>query len=628
MKKNTWIKYCFFISLLTVSTETNAWVYPEHREIGLIAIGNLNSDYRNILNNLWLEARTNYEKRLSENVIVPDQGLKPTQLDYASWFAISGDHSCSPENLLYNVLQTEWILKVADIAAKLKIDIADAKNPSSHINAIRESDIRLQRADLEYATRAGSNNVHFLLARPNVNTTPAEYLKACLSKGAPLNALGAYAWFHINACYKAARYASENLSEAEKSKLILSALADEAFALHFLEDVYAAGHIAGTWGVSAVRKGTHDYYNEKGLEVATWKGEHMVVKGDAYMRGVDADLAALNVRKSIEQFLDAASGKLKLDSKDDVYSQTDQPDSFNVCKNNFMLARSTEAHFILTILENTPIPGLATGDGALPRFRSEFGTFFGFSSSIAGSSINGGFGKNQTQGGVVGSVDANLRWGFGLDGVLNVAGDGLVFIQAGWRLDGASSNTFTDPYNSSIGHNTLTAAIPGRSAYNFRLRMPFWLIPGDLLVFAPIVYIFSPKAATGMAVIAGNGGLIPWQSGISTSIGRFQFILGREIGVSLYGLNKTKTELVIPTSSTQAVVVQCQSTKLDFPILEYRPFRSFSFDQTSAMLVQIFTSVDIPHHAFVLKPDGAAIPELKDVWSIGLRILFDWRKYY
>ena len=622
------MRICFLIYLMTLSLETNAWVYPEHREIGLIAIGNLNTDYRNILNNLWLEARVGYEKRLTENVIVPDQGLKPTQLDYASWFAISGDHSCSGENLLYNVLQTDWILKVADIAAKLKIEIADAKTPSSHINAIRESDIRLQRADLEYATRAGSNNVHFLLARPTVNTTAAEYLRACLLKGVPLNALGAYAWFHISAVYKAARYAKGGLSETEKSKLILSALADEAFALHFLEDVYAAGHIAGTWGVSAIRKGTHDYYNEKGLEVATWKGEHMVVKGDAYMRKMDADLAALNVRKSIEQFLDAASGKLKLDTNDDQYSLTDQPDSFSVCKNNFMLQRQTEANFVLPILENTPIPGLATGAGELPRFRSEFGTFFGFSSSISASSVNGGFGKNQTQGGGVGSVDANLRWGFGLDGVLNQAGDGLVFLQAGWRLDGATTNTFTDPYNSSIAHNSLSAAIPGRSAYNFRIRMPFWLLPGDLLVFGPIIYLISPKTAASMAVIAGNGGLIPWQSGISTTIGRFQFILGREIGVSFYGLNKTKTELIIPTSSTQAVIVQCPSTKLEFPILEYRPFRTFSFDQTSAMLVQITTSVDIPHGAFVLKPDSEALPELKNVWSFGLRILFDWRKYY
>ena len=44
-------------------------------------------------------------------------------------------------------------------------------------------------------------------------------------------------------------------------------LADEAFALHFLEDGFSAGHVAGIWGNAALRKGTHDYYDEHGLEV-------------------------------------------------------------------------------------------------------------------------------------------------------------------------------------------------------------------------------------------------------------------------------------------------------------------------------------------------------------------------
>ncbi len=43
--------------------------------------------------------------------------------------------------------------------------------------------------------------------------------------------------------------------------------ADEAFALHFVEDIYAAGHIAGTWGDVSQRKGTHDFYNASGLEM-------------------------------------------------------------------------------------------------------------------------------------------------------------------------------------------------------------------------------------------------------------------------------------------------------------------------------------------------------------------------
>jgi len=630
MKKIFFHFLLVFVLFISFTQKSFAWVYPEHRQIALLAIQNLSPEYRALLDQYWSIARTGFSKRLTESVIDTLQGVKPTQLDYASWAAIAGDHSCSPVDMLNSVLYSEWILKVADIAAQLKVDLARAKNRAEEINAIRNSDIRLQRADLAYATRAGSNNVHFLLARPNVNTELKEYMKACLSQGSPLNALGAYSWFHISAIEKAARYASESLSPQEKSALMLSALADEAFALHFLEDAYAAGHIAGTWGDVSIRKGTHDYYNEKGLEVVSWDGKRMVMKGDAFMRAEDAIVAAYNVRISLEQFIDAASGKLHINYQTDPMSLMNTPDSFNVCKNNFMPPRQADIMLLAPVLIKTPVPGLATGAGEFPRFRSEMGTFIGVSSALDGSSLSGGFGTTQTHPGFVGGIEANLRFGFGMEGVLNEAGDGLVFIQFGWKLDGASSMQIAN--NLQNYANSITAAIPGRSAYNLRMRLPFWLIPGDLVVLGPIMYLISPKAAASMAVAAGNGGLIPWQSGIATSIGRFQFVLGREIGISLYGLSKTKDAMVIPVNNgTSAVLVDYKSTLLDFPFLEYMPFnRSFSQWQSSSMLVQLSVGVDIPYGATVVQQPGMPVlpvPALKSIWQIGIRIIFDWRHY-
>ncbi len=291
------MKVLFTVIFLFLSiNHLNAWVYPEHRDIALLAIQKLSPEYRAILDKLWSEARVGYESRLTEAVIDATQSTNPLFLDYASWPAISGDHSCSPENLLYNVLETDWILKVADIAAQLKIDLAESKNRHKHINALRDSDINLQRVDSEYATRAGSNNVHFLLARPEVGTNAREYLMACLTEGAELNALAAYTLYHISALMKAARLNNEILSQKERSALILSVLADEAFALHFLQDVFASGHVAGTWGDASQRKGTHDYYNEKGLAVTTWDGKRVILMGDAYMRPQDEELAAISIR--------------------------------------------------------------------------------------------------------------------------------------------------------------------------------------------------------------------------------------------------------------------------------------------------------------------------------------------
>ncbi|MCW8803491.1 MAG: hypothetical protein OQK57_03750, partial [Ignavibacteriaceae bacterium] len=411
----------FVISVFLINSNSRAWIYPEHRDIALLAIQNLSPEYRSLLDKLWAEARIGYEDRLTAAVIDATQSIKPTQLDYASWPAISGDHSCSPKNLLYNVFQTSWILKVADIAAQLKIDIAGSKNRSELINALRDSDNKFQRVDAEYATRAGSNNAHFLLARPNFDTDAKEYLTACLEEGAELNALGVYSWFHVSAISKAVRYATENLTSEEKSALILSALADEAFALHFLEDVFASGHTAGTWGNASQRKGTHDYYNEYGLEVVTWDGQRMILMGDAYMRPQDAEAAAMRVVKSLEEFLDAASGKTSYDYKLDQYSSVNQPDSFNVCKNNFVPSRTIDQNMLeplAQILVLTPVPGLATGLGELPRFRSELGLFVGVVPALRTNGLSGGFGADQTTAGALGGLDLNVRFGLGIEGVL------------------------------------------------------------------------------------------------------------------------------------------------------------------------------------------------------------------
>ena len=614
---------------LLIQANLYAWIYPEHRDIALLAIENLSPEYRSELDNLWAKARIGYENRLTESVIDATQTITPTQLDYASWPAISGDHSCSPQNLLYNVLQTEWILKVANVAAELKIDLANAKDQSAKINAIRDSDIKFQRVDPEYATRAGSNNVHFLLARPDANTDAKFYLTVCLMDGTELNAIGAYSWFHDSALMKAARYASENLTDEERSALILSALADEAFALHFLEDVFAAGHTAGTWGNASQRKGTHDYYNEHGLEVVTWDGKRMIITGDAYMRKKDAEVAAAVVQLSIEQFLDAASGKIKLDYKIDPLVQKNVPDSFNVCKNNYNLTREYDqaiTPLLAEVLVQTPVPGLAGGLGELPRFKAELGLFIGVATDIRTNGLDGGFGVDQTTAGAVGGLDLNVRFGLGIEGVINEAGDGLVFLQLGWRQDSPSTMNFGE-VPSQISTGQISSAIPGRDAYNLGLRMPFYLLPFDLLITAPILVWAAPDAFASMAVTAGNGGLIPWQAGIATSFGRFQFVLGREVSVSLYGNGKDQDAIVVQENSIYSILTY-KSVQLDFPVVEYRPFRTFSLDQSSSLRVFLSCGVDFPYDAELVASESGTLPELKPIWNIGLTAEFDWRYYF
>jgi hypothetical protein len=628
------LKKIFLILWLAIhlSLTCHAWVYPEHRDITLLAIQKLDSAHRSLLNQLWQQARKGYEFRLDVSVIDATQGEHPAYLDYAAWPAIAGDHSTSADDMLHNILHTDWILKVADVTARLKNGLASAKNASERATELRESDLRLLWADPDYVSRAGSNNVHFMVARSEVNTSAAEYFDHCYKEGCDMNLVGTYKWYHASALLKARRLAEEKLTPDQQAGLILAALADEAFGLHFLEDAFSAGHVAGVWGNAALRKGTHDYYDEHGLEVTTWKGDRLVLTGDAYMRPVDADWAARTVAMSLGQFLDAATNKnLPVLYNDQPGAFT--PDTFNIARAVTMPARHTDPWFRILfdqVLITTPVPGLATGIGEIPRFRSELGPFIGLAPAARVSFLSGGFGMSQQTIGMVPGLEVALHIGLGMDGVLNEYSDGLAFIDLGWRLDGASTiKVEHDPAYNQFG--SILSAVPSRDAFYGRLRLPFYLIPGDLILLGPILLIFAPKALNNVVATAGAGGLIPWQSGMVTPIGRFQFILGREIGVCFYGSAQGADSYLIPAEVGEPgslVLFSMRTTHLDFPILEYRPVRTFSKRQSASLVLQINAGVDLPGKVTMIEPADIPPVNLKPVWFAGIRIAFDWRYYY
>ena len=607
-----------------------SWLYPEHRDIMIRAISGLDSAHRMALDQLWALARNGHESRLSGSVIDPGQGISPQHLDFASWPAISGDHSCSPQNMVDIVLYSEWIMKVADIAARLKRNIARSRDSTQKENFMREADMKLLRADPGYVSRAGSNNGHFMLALPDIAISDTAYMVFCLHAGAPLNLLGIYSWCHISAMEAAVLLRRDDLTDQERAAFALTVLSNEAFAIHFLEDGFASGHVAGIWGDASQRKGTHDFYNANGFQVTTWSGDRLVLMGDAYMRPQDEEIAARSVRASIEQVLDLIS-ESGSGAADPVMNLMTTPDTFNVCRTDYMPFRSCNRSFILRcgdIIVNTPAPGLESGLGSMPRTRSELGPFIGAVSGIRTSVLNHGFGKYQSTGGAVPALEVAVRIGIGLEGLLNQASDGLIFLDAGWRLDGPSSmRASPDSVLKKLG--SFGSAVPGRSAFLFRLRMPFYLIPGDLLILAPILMAASQESLNKVITTAGNGGLIPWQTKIISSIGSFQFILGREAEISLYGYGSRIDGYLLPYNDlNKGEVCSFNSAQICFPIVEYKMAGSYRAGQSSDLLLQLYWGVDIPYNRKVLYPVEAPVAPVKNIYFVGLRLGFDYRHYF
>ena len=648
---------------LLLATSARAWVYPEHRDIALLAVASLAPERRAAFDRLWEEARTGHEGRLCRLSAFDRQGVAPLCLDWAALTAIAGDHACTSRQLLDTALRSDWVLQVADVAAQLKTDLAripvvppDSAQPveitpetigpdlrrrmqsSEHraerLNALRVSDIRMQRADPGYATRANASTAHFLLARTQATGDEASYGRQAVAPGTEINAVGVYRHHHLSALQKAARLARETLTPEARRALLLAALADEAFALHFLQDTFAAGHIAGTWGDASQRKGTHDYYNEHGLEISTWGqgGKPVVVMGDAHMRPEDAALAAESVRQSLAQVIDATQGILPADLVPMADTAPAEAEGFDVCRSSRMPPRpavlqqaETTGTLFTAVQKPTPVPGLGAGLGAMPRFRAELGPFIGLAGTIDHRQLRNGFDPSQTERGRMTGLDVSLRLGLGLEGVIGESGDGLVYAALGMRADAASSNKFLPGSVLNDGGGIL-AAVPARTGPSLRLRAPFFLVPGDLLLLSPLA-LAAPEAYAAMAVTASNGGFIPWQLGLATPVGRFQLVLGRELGVTRFG-RSNDDQLIAPGLGPDgpARLVRLRSTLYDLPILEYRPYRAFAGNQSSSVMFQLFTSADVPAHAREVGPTNAPV-DLRTIWSLGLRMVFDWRYY-
>ena len=55
---------------------------------------------------------------------------------------------------------------------------------------------------------------------------------------------------------------------------------------------------------------------------------------------------------------------------------------------------------------------------------------------------------------------------------------------------------------------------------------------------------------------------------------------------------------------------------------------SKAMTQTSEVIVQLFAGIDDPHGVKLVFPEGAPTVKFDTVYSLGVRVLFDWRRYF
>jgi hypothetical protein len=613
---------------LLFSAAARGFVYSEHRAIAGAAIQGLNPERAAVLARLWSLARVSHEDRLCADPFTGPEGLGLPCIDLAAWSAIGGDHACSPQELLAQVLESAIVLKQNRIAAAEGEALAKALRDDQRRNATATAQIAMARADPDYATRAGSNNAHFLLYRTTGGEDFLDYLETALDSDSEANSAAAYFLYHGAAMELAARTdpAATGEEAGARARLILAL---ESFAEHFLEDMFAAGHVAGSWGNVAERKGTHDFYNRAGLEIWSWDGTETVLFGDGYLKKDGLERAALAVRASLEQVLDAVTegtpariAALASHAPEDVLAGR-----YDICAAkkapDWDVPDALEPWFESVALK-MPVPFRGAGPGSLPRVHGEIGTYLAL---VAGGSLAGSgdsYDGLDTGGTLIDSLSLGLRFGLGLEELLTDSGDGLIFLEGGVAM---SSSEPTDCPECESGRSNIFPRVPARSGIEARFRAPFWLLPGDLLLAAPILLLTAPEKFTQMASVAATGGLIPYERRIHTPLGRLQFVLGREVGATFFGYTGGLDEFVTLDSNDELIVVGYKSVVVEIPIVEWEPFRFYGAKQALGLRFQFGAGFDKPLSATVLDPPGAPVPDLQTRYFGYLRLVFEGRRY-
>jgi hypothetical protein len=599
------------------------WTYPEHRDISAAALERLSPARQDVLARMWKSA-TDGSQPLKNACGTPLGGYDGSCIDLAAWPAIAGDHSCSPENLRKDVAPSVWVMNVSRVAADLRRNLAEAPNESKRLDAWALSNLRLEQVDRDYSNRAAANTAHFLL--PRTEDEFGAYIARAISTATEPNAMGLFLHYHLSALGLAARWRDN----PDDPVLAGQALATEAFALHFIEDSFSAGHVAGSWGSVAERKGTHDYYCEAGLDGSTWAGTLQTLKGDAHMRPEDLERTARLVSDVWAQLADAALGRgaaSKVGKEVDPAMASAAP-SVDICvatKQPVTVVPPDTDKLRDEVVKQTPVPTRPASDIHLPHFRQEVGPFIGAAAGLSGGGAHGGYESSGSIGRGFGQAEIGIRFGVGLDAVTGSSGAGLAFLQVGVVYQSDQGDVCTASCDPTLGNHGIPR-VGARNGLGTRIHMPFFVVPGDLLLAAPIVFLVDKQAAKQMGIIAASGGLLGWQRTLNSGAGAFQFILGREAGVALFGYG---SHGIYGYTGSNGTVTQYtyRSWQLDLPIVEYRPFRTFATNTALTLALQLGFGLDFPNNAHLTNPPGAPGPDLGTSWLIYLRLAFDARYY-
>jgi len=270
------VALCAGAATLASAGPARAWYFPEHVVIAHDGLVQLPPELRDILRDAIAHARTD-GLRLCERVDVsiedvgqaqPPQPLQTPMLHaeraagcvpYAALSALAGDHANSAAELRA-VLTSQKGIEITSAAAfewgRFRAALERLPNASlERMSFVHALDVAFYFIDPGYELRAQATQAHFADSGRHID----EVVRIVAATGSVDTAMGQFLAHHLRSLQLAAQ------------GTVTEALLEHAFAMHFLQDAFAAGHLVmteQTWksGNPSARR-RHDFYNAKGLAV-------------------------------------------------------------------------------------------------------------------------------------------------------------------------------------------------------------------------------------------------------------------------------------------------------------------------------------------------------------------------
>jgi hypothetical protein len=250
-----------------------AWYFPEHVIIAHDGVMELPREIRDVLEDAVVRARGEglplcaridlpLEEFAQKTPIATRMLLAKRGVDcvpYTTLPALAGDHANSATELRRVVTTAKGLEIVSAVAyewSKFEEALGRLPNaPLERMSFVHSLDVDLYFIDPGYELRAQATHAHFT----DAGATLEEAVRSAGATGKVDTALAQLLAHHLRSLQLAAR------------GRVAEAILEHGFAMHFLQDAFAAGHLVMTedsWrrGNGSARR-RHDFFNAKGLAV-------------------------------------------------------------------------------------------------------------------------------------------------------------------------------------------------------------------------------------------------------------------------------------------------------------------------------------------------------------------------